>query len=274
MQVCPPPDRATYDRDPRIAKAEAMMRLRDERFPRMKQMVPSSATSPVECQNLMGMDFRSQIFQAMNRIPAYVQWLHHTADLTETYRWVKRVLKLLQWRCPPECPERPDEPVRWRLKNPSHILFIADLDKVFPDARFWMTHRDVAEVVPSVTDLYFELHKAFTDQVDKAWLGRINIEYCELGMARVIAFRDAGQDHRFFDVNFADFQRDPWASLEALYAWEGRQISDTARARMAAWRDDTPRDKHGTRTYDPADYGLEPEELRRRFAFYRARFGL
>ena len=47
------------------ALAEEAMRVRNERFPRMKQTVPSSATSPVECQNLMGMDFRSQIFEAM-----------------------------------------------------------------------------------------------------------------------------------------------------------------------------------------------------------------
>jgi len=265
MQVCPPPERATYETDPRIEAAVEMMRIRDERFPRMKQMVPSSPTSPVECQNLMGMDFRSQIFQAMFHIPSYARWLFHEADLTGTYRFVKRALKLLQWRCPP---------TRWRLKNPSHILFINDLNEVFPDARFWMTHRDVAQVIPSSADLYFELQKAFTDTVDKQWLGEVNIEFCELGMQRVIAFRDAGNDHRFFDVKFDDFQRDPFASIEALYRFLGEKLSDVARARMAEWRDNTPRDKHGVRSYDPADYGLDRDALRDRFAFYRKRFDL
>lgn len=264
-QVCPPPEAATYATDPRIAMAEEMMRVRDERFPRMKQMVPSSATSPVECQMLMAMDFRSQVFEAMYRIPSYVRWLRDEADLTSTYRWVKRVLKLLQWRCPP---------TRWRLKNPSHILFIDDLDAVFPDARFWMTHRDVADVIPSVADLYFELQKAFSDHVDKLWLGETNVEFCELGMRRVIAFRDGGQDHRFFDIHFADFQRDPMREIEGLYRWLGEELSDEARARMKAWRDDTPRDKHGVRTYDPADYGLDRAELRERFRFYSQRFGV
>jgi len=242
-----------------------MMRIRDERFPRMKQMVPSSPTSPIECQNLMAMNFRSQIFQAMFRIPSYVRWLHHGANLVSTYGFVKRVLKLLQWRCPP---------TRWRLKNPSNILFINDLNQVFPDARFWMTHRDVADVIPSMTDLYFELHKAFTDNVDKLWLGEINGEFCELGMRRVIAFRDAGNDHRFFDVKFDEFQRDPFPSIEGLYHFLGEDLTDVARARMAAWRDDTPRDKHGVRNYDPADYGLQRDALRDRFVFYRNRFGL
>jgi len=265
MQVCPTPERATYDTDPRIELAQEKMRIRNERFPRMKQMVPSSATSPVECQNLMGMNFRSQIFQAMYHVPSYVRWLHHEADMTDTYRFVKRVLKLLQWRCPPN---------KWRLRNPSHILFIDDLNKVFPDARFWMTHRDVADVIPSVADLYFELHKAFSDHVDKPWLGDVNVESCELGMRRVIAFRAAGNDHRFFDVRFDEFQREPFAAIEGLYRFLGEELTDVARARMTAWRDDTPRDKHGLRTYDPADYGLDRHALRERFAFYRQRFGL
>ena len=270
MKVCPPPERASYESDPRIQLAEAAMRVRDERFPRMKQMVPSTATGPVECQNLMGMDFRSQIFQAMFHLPSYVRWLHHEAELTGTYRWVKQVLKLLQWRCPGQSAP----PTRWRLKNPSHILFIRDLDAVFPDARFWATHRDPADVIPSVADLYFELHKAFSDDVDRMWLGAVNIEFCELGMQRVMAFRDAGNDHRFFDVRFAEFQADPWPALEGLYGWLGEEFSPEARARMAAWRDDMPRDKHGARTLDPADYGLDKAELRARFAAYCQRFGV
>ena len=264
MQVCPPPHRATYDTDPRIELGREKIRIRNERFPRMKQMVPSSATSPAECQNLMGMDFRSQIFQAMFHVPSYFRWLFHEANLVGTYRFVKRVLKLLQWHCPP---------TNWRLKNPSHILFINDLNEVFPDARFWMTHRDIGAVVPSAADLYFELHKAFTERVDKAWVGAVNIEFCELGMRRVIAFRDAGNDHRFFDIQFDDFQRDPFLSIEKLYQFLGEELSETARARMAAWRDDTPRDKHGLRSLDPADYGLDREDLRARFSFYRERFG-
>jgi hypothetical protein len=265
MQVCPPPERATYDNDPRIQLAEEAMRVRNERFPRMKQMVPSTATSPVECQNLMGMDFRSQIFQAMFRLPSYVRWLHHEADLKSTFRWVKRVLKLLQWHCPP---------TRWRLKNPSHILFIDDLDAVFPDARFWASHRDVADVIPSGSDLYFELHKAFTEEVDKRWIGEINVEFCELGMQRVLAFRDRGNDDRFFDFRFADFQRDPWPVIEDLYRWLDEPLTDEARARMAAWRESTPRDKHGAHDYDPAEFGLDRDALRNAFRFYHQRFGL
>lgn len=262
---CPPSELALQDRDPRIAQAEAAMARRSRLFPRMKSMVPSSATSPTECQTFMGYDFKSQLFQAFAHIPSYVDWLNHDADLVPTYRYVKRVLKLLQWRCPP---------TRWRLKNPSHSIFIEALDTVFPDARFWMTHRNVANVIPSVADLYLELSSAYSDQIDKRWLGQVTTEFCALGMERMIAFRDAGHDRRFFDVHFATFQADPFAVIEALYAWAGDELTSATRERMQAWRDANGREKHGGHSYNPAEFGIDLAALETRFACYTNRFGV
>ena len=263
MNPTPPPERATYQTDPRIAVMQRHMDLRDQVTPRMKQMLPSTATSPVEDQLIMGYDFKSQIFQASYRIPTYVEWLNQTADLVPTFDYVKRVLKLLQWRCPP---------TRWRLKNPTYSLFIEALDQVFPDARYCMTHRDVANVIPSVADLYFEMGKITTDAPDKLWLGALCTEWTELGMHRMIEFRATGNEHRFFDIYFAPFQKDPFPVLEQLYAHIDEEFTPEARARMEAWRRDTPRDKHGGHDYDAAEFGLDKAALRERFRFYSERY--
>ena len=260
---CPPPESATYDTDPRIALAEAQMAMRDKITPRMKLMLPSTATSPTEDQLTMGFNFVSQIFQAAFHIPSYAHWLHFEADLEPTFRYVKRVLKLLQWRCPPR---------RWRLKNPTYSMFVTALDKVFPDARYCMTHRDVANVIPSVADIYFELGKVGTDTIDKHWMGAINVEFGHLGMQRMIAFRDAGNEHRFFDIHFAPFQKDPFPTVQKLYDFLGEEFTSEARARMQAWRDATPRGQHGKHEYDPADFGLDPAKLREEFRYYTDRF--
>lgn len=262
ISPCPPPDAATLADDPRLAKAEASMVRRATMFPRMTAMLPSTATSPTECQLLMGYDFKTQIFQAFVHIPTYVEWLNYKADLVPTYRYVKRVLKLLQWRCPPN---------NWRLKNPSHSLFIGALDQVFPDARFVMTHRDVTNVIPSVADLYYELHKAYSDAVDMKAIGQDTSDFCELGMRRMIAFREAGNADRFFDIAFAPFQKDPFPILEDLYAFLGEELTPETRARMEAWRRSTPRNEGYERT-DPAEFGLDLGALRERFAFYSDRF--
>ncbi len=213
MWPCPPPDAATIDSDPRLVKAQASMERRARLFPRMTAMLPSTAVSPTECQLFMGYDFKSQIFQAFAHIPTYVEWLNHRADLVPTYTYVKRVLKLLQWHCPP---------TRWRLKNPSHSLFIEALDRVFPDARFVMTHRDVAGVVPSVADLYYELHKAYTDRVD---LPRDRARYPQFLCARHAAhdrLPRGGQRPPFFRHPFRALSEGPVPHPRGAVCLSGR----------------------------------------------------
>jgi hypothetical protein len=91
-------------------------------------------------------------------------------------------------------------------------------------------------------------------------------------MRRMIAFRKKGNEGRFFDINFAPFQRDPFPVIERLYAFIGEDLAPETRRRMEDWRRSTPREKHGAHEYDPADFGLDPAALRERFLFYSDRF--
>lgn len=262
MQPCPPPEKATEHIDPRINSTAAVLAQQDQLYPRMKLMLPISATMASECQSFMGYDFKSQTFMALAHIPSYVHWLQNEADLVPTYRYVKRVLKLLQWRCPPN---------RWRLKNPSHSLFIDAVNEVFPDARFWMTHRDVTKVIPSVCELYLEMSGPLTETVDKAAIALQNIEFTELGQRRVIAFRDeGGQDSRFFDVQFEAVQADPVREVANLYDWLGETLSAEAHAHMETWWRESRRERPAG--YRATDFGLDLAALRERFRFYNERF--
>jgi hypothetical protein len=265
VRPCPPPGVTDMASDTRIAESEASMVRRAHMFPRMTAMLPSEPTSPTECQLFMGYEFKSQFFQAYANIPSYVMWFTYEADMVPAYRYVKRVLKLLQWRCPMR---------GWRLKNPTHSLFINAFNMVFPDARFVMTHRDVAAVVPSVADLYLELRQAFSNDVDLHAIGRETTEFCELAMRRMIAFRDAGNEQRVFDIHFASFQRNPTPSIEALYAFLGAELTPQAQAGMDSWRRSKPRELQTYTRTDPAAFGLDMRELRLRFQFYAARFGI
>ena len=155
-QPCPPP--STVDGpDPRIPHAGGEERAGT------KQHVPADINGPMECLDLMALDFKTHIYQAFAQIPSYSSWLLD-ADLTSTYLYERRVLKLLQWGEPP----RP-----WRLKTPTHILFLEDLDRAFPDARFVMTHRDPTDVILSVADVYADIAGVFTDHLDREYMGRL-----------------------------------------------------------------------------------------------------
>ena len=195
---CPPPS-TVEGPDPRIAQAEAEDAHRDKLAPRLADLLPSTATGPEECQDLMALDFKAHYFQAFAYIPSYSRWLLD-ADLTSTYLYERRVLKLLQWGTPAK---------PWRLKCPTHLLFLDHLDRAFPDARFVMTHRDPTEVLVSVADLYAEVGSQFNDVLDAGYLGALNLEHWSTAMERVVAFRDAGADDRFYDLDFRAVQADP-----------------------------------------------------------------
>ena len=143
------------------------------------------------------------------------------------YRYHRRVLKLLQWRCPPE---------RWWLKTPSHMLSMTALDAVYPDARFVMTHRDVAKVLPSVCALYDTFTRVLTEEPDPVG-HRHRTTWCcgARALERLVEFRDRGNEDRFFDLSFEAVQRDPMGQMEDLYAELGDELSDEARRRMDDW---------------------------------------
>ena len=46
------------------------------------------------------MSFRTFHFDGVVRVPGYLAWLMD-CDMRETYDFHRRVLKLLQWHCPP-----------------------------------------------------------------------------------------------------------------------------------------------------------------------------
>lgn len=217
-QPCPPPS-TVVGRDPRIPTDRGEM-------VGSRHHVPADTHGPMECLELMALDCKSHIFQSFAQIPSYSAWLVEKADLTSTYVYQRRVMKLLQWR----------EPTRpWRLKSPSHVLFLEYLDRVFPDGRFVMTHRDPTDVILSVADLYADIIGGFTDHIDRRYIGQLNVEHWSLGMERVRRFRDGAADDRFYDIDFRAMQDDPITQVRGLYAWLGEPLTEDVEARMRSW---------------------------------------
>lgn len=261
---CPPPETATEHTDPRIAEAQAGIDFTRELFPEFSEMLPTAADGPQECLLLMGLDLRAQMFDAMARVPSYAEWLLH-CDMEPAYRYHKRVLKLLQWRCPP---------TRWWLKTPSHMTSIDALDTVYPDAQFVMTHRDVGKVLPSVCALYDNLSRILTDRPDPVGIGTQNLELWRVSLERLVDFRDRGNEARFHDLAFEHVQRDPLGAMADLYASLGDELTDETRDRMRAWWTESSKGRSGPGHYDAVTYGLDPVMIHEQFTFYYDRFGI
>jgi hypothetical protein len=139
----PPPESETEHDDARIEQAAAGLEAMYSAFPKMRALYFQTPTGPTECQDLLGMAFRTAHFDGMARVPSYLDWVL-TCDMTPAYEMHRRTLQLLQWHCPPHL---------WHLKTPVHMLSLDALDAVYPDARFLWTHRDPAAVLGSVCSM-------------------------------------------------------------------------------------------------------------------------
>jgi hypothetical protein len=263
-QPCPPPETATEHSDPRIATAQAGIDFTNEMFPGFAGMLPTAADGPQECLVPMAFDFRSLMFEGMAFVPSYTDWLL-SCDMAPAYRYHRRVLKLLQWRCPPK---------RWWLKSPAHMLTIDALDAEYPDARFVMTHRDVAKVLASVCALYGTLGGVLANRLDGRAVGTRNTYVWRTALERLIAFRDAGNENRFVDLRFDAVQSDPMGEVERLYAQLGDPLTDEARRAMQAWWAASTEGRTGPGAYAGADFGLDPAAIAADFSFYSDRFGV
>ena len=254
----PPPETATQDSDPRIAQAEEGLRMLDEMFPLMKTMHNSEATAATECQDLMGMSFRTFHFDGAVRVPSYLDWLMH-CDMRETYTFHRRVLKLLQWHCPPTL---------WHLKTPVHMFALDALVEAYPNAKFLWSHRDPAKVMGSVCSLIRYVRSWSSDRDDPKELGAEQLDSWAEAVRRAMDFRHRVGDSRFADVAFADLQDDPVGTLRAGYASLGLTFSEDSERAVEQWADEHKPGSRGAHDYELSDYGLTPEGVRERFADY------
>ncbi|MBY0279943.1 sulfotransferase [Candidatus Binatia bacterium] len=263
QEPTPPPERATYATDPRIAAADA----RNAFFrgdPDFLRMYDGTATSPTENIDLLGQHFATQHFEGMAHVPSYIRWwLDH--DMIPAYRHHARVLRLLQWRCPP---------TRWFLKSPPDLCHLDAFTAVYPNARIVWTHRDPAKVLASVCKLIFIVRRMQTDQVDLHQLGREQLALWAEAVRRALAFRRAAGETRFADVFMDDLVADPLATVARLYDRVGLPFTSGAESAMRAWASEHPQHKHGAMPYTLEEFGLTLDEVRAAFADYTRHFAV
>ena len=197
----------------------------DEAFPLMQTMHHTEATTATECQDLMGMSFRTAHFDGFARVPSYMDWVVDT-DMRETYRYHRRVLRLLQWHCPPTL---------WHLKTPVHMFALDALVEAYPNARFLWSHRDPTKVLGSVCSLIHYTRSWSSDRDDSIELGAEQLERWWIAVERAMEFRARIGDERFADISFADLQTDPMGALARAPGTVGFPFDDRSRASVEAW---------------------------------------
>jgi Sulfotransferase family len=264
QRLWPPPERESFETDPRIAEAERHYSGVDRVLPDFKRIHRMGARLPQECVALTCHDFASLVFHTSHRVPSYQEWLD-SADLRFVYESHRRQLQYLQWRCPAE---------RWVLKSPGHLWALSALLAVYPDARIVQTHRDPLRVLASLAHLVTVLRSMASDAADTREIGADWTRRLADGLERTIAVRTSGAlpPERVFDIQFGEFVGNEIATIRRLYEHFGLALSGEAEARMARYLAANPKDGQGTHRYALGEAGLDAAGERRRYAAYQEHF--
>jgi hypothetical protein len=256
---CPSPTLENEANDPRRLEA-----LQDnaQLSPELKAMHLYNADATVEDTELLGMAFHGQ--QYTLPVYRYHAWWR-AADMTPTYEYHRRVLKLLQSRRPPDL---------WLLKAPHHNFHLEAIASAYPEVRFIITHRDPAKAVPSWASLVSNIFPSAADERDLHRLGQEVSEHLRTGVEQAMAGRERLGEDRFLDVHHRDLVADPFGVLRRIYEFLKLELSPAVEESVAEWHAENRSGSHGTHNYTPEQFGLTKSQLRSDYAPYIARFDI
>ncbi len=267
MFPSPPPDAATGNQDSRVAACQATLPDGDLQATLFKAMHPMGATLSQECVVMMGEAMCTPLFHNQFRVPDYQDWVDHGADWSAVYELHRRQLQHLWSHKPAD---------RWMLKTGAHMWGLAELLAEYPDARIVFTHRDPVKSMTSYASLTTLVRSLGSDNVDPVEIANDWTARLKTMLERSMAVRAGGEypEAVFYDMYFSDFVADQFAEVEKIYDALSLPMSDAGSTAMRQFIADNPKGKDGIHRYEPAEFGVDPAQVRRDFQPYIERFGL
>jgi len=263
LQPCPPPEAASYYKDPRIEQADKLFTQWNRVAPEFSSMHEMRGDIPAECGLLMAGTFISDHIASLHQTPGYSAYCLQ-ADFGPVYEYHKTILKILQWKNPRK---------RWLLKAPEHQVHLDTLLQVYPDAHIVQTHRDPIKCMASTTSLMGTLYYMRSDQPFNAEMFENIImgEATAQRLEHVMKLRDEGvlPEANITDSRYQDLMDDPMQCIENIYLHFGMALSRTAKERMLNYLSSKPKGKFGQHSY-PIDDSKAKE--RRFFKRYQERY--
>jgi hypothetical protein len=262
----PPPERATYETDPRIEHCEHLITQWYRVTPTYRAMHEMGANIPNECILAYSCTFLTEYFTALFQIPSYYQYLA-SSDMRPTYRYYKRMLKMLQWKNPRQ---------HWLLKAPSHLGYLPVIFDVFPDAQVIVTHRDPIKAFASNTDLLGTFYWMRSDKSfdASAFENLLTHEAVAARLNQVIDWRENGDIpvERLSNFKYATMIEQPLEGIRGLYRQAGLPpLSSEAEQRMRDYIAGKPQGKFGKHHYDVGEQE-QIAQARRHFQKYQDYF--
>jgi Sulfotransferase family len=254
---CPPPTPETETTDPRRLQA---INAREAEPEELRAMHIYEVDATVEDTELLGMAFHGQ--QMTLPVPGYRAWWRGV-DLTSTYGYHRRVVKLLGSRRAPDL---------WLFKAPHHKFHLEALMSAYPDIRFIMTHRDPAKAVPSYASFVSVILPPADGERDLEGLGREISDHLRVGMEHAIEARTRIGEARFLDVHHHDLVADPKGTIRRVYDWLELELTPPVEQTILQWQEANRVGAHGIHRYTAEEFGLSIAQIRSDYDFYIRHF--
>ena len=262
----PPPGLACETEPPRIAAEHAyiqdMLNLAPG-FLLSHPYIDQGAFMECEDEDIFALDFHTAFPYHYTRVPVAPMVNFRPTGLVEALQFHQRFLRHLQWKRPTR---------HWVCKSPQHYFELPSTFAVYPDATAVWTHRDPVTFIASVLGIMEHFYYPHSGQRLRDHAHQI-VDGLQRGYQAVLA-GDWVDDERIVHVRFDDFVTDQLGTIRRIYDRRGQTVSDAYAARITAWLAD-PRnrgDRHGKFDYSLEQFGLDPDDIRARFAGYYAKF--
>jgi hypothetical protein len=260
----PPASRDAWDRDPRIAAMQDAFDAAADTNPIVALGLHTfGAMLPDECNSMLTAEFWSPNLTAAYPMPLYSAWLRH-ARPARPYRTHHWLLQHLQAHGPAG---------RWTLKSPFHAFAVRAFVDEYPDAMLVQTHRDPAELMPSMCGLYATIRGFGPGHPGRIDTGKELLELWGTGMQRCLADRsDPVLGARVFDVSHRAMTADPMGTVRSIYEHFDLPLTADAASAMEHWIAHPVQHRSSVR-FTLEDFGLDRDQVEAAFGDYRSRLG-
>ncbi len=245
--------------DPRYLRCLATHEMTRELAPLASLMHDRPPWSIEEECELLDLDLCTYTLEWHARVPGWRDY-YLGLDQSDHYAFLRRELQVLSYQRGPD---------RWVLKTPQHLEQLGPLLETFPDATIAFTLRDPVAVLQSAITMLAYGDRLRRVQIEPDQLAAYWIDRIERLLRAAVRDAHLIPDGQRIDVEFSAFMADDLAMAITILTAAGLEVTDRCRSELTTYLAGNPRGKEGRVVYDlRGDFGLDPDTLYERFAFY------
>jgi hypothetical protein len=243
---------------------------KDKIEPQIRKLAPKMDTihsldSPKECAELLMTTFMAhEMLGFYYDVKKYREWLGTISEeeTRSSYHFYKRQLQHMSWYQPGS---------HWVLKSIDHLVNLAHLLEIFPDAQIIHLHRDPLKVVPSYSSLVYYIQSQYqiTKDVSPEKTGQHTLSTLSRWGEKGMAFRKKNHPSpNFIDIQYLELVKDPIGVVKNIYEHFDTQFPGDMESKLTDWLDKNHGKNRLKHKYSPDKFGLTVEKIDREFEDY------